>query len=79
MMSNETLLTLDVAYPLILVSCLIGFLFGMLNWSTVKEIDTEKRPEGNDHILTTPVDGKTPLDLMNKTSKLIQDVHNLLK
>jgi len=46
----------------------------MLNWSTVKDIDTEKRPEGNNHILTTPVHGNTPLDLMNKTSRLIQDV-----
>jgi hypothetical protein len=74
MMSNETLLTLNLAYPLILGSCLIGFLFGMLNWSTVKDVDTEKKPEASNHILTTPVKGNTPLDLMNKTSKLIQEV-----
>jgi hypothetical protein len=73
-MSNGTLLTVDLAYPLILGSCLIGFLFGMLNWSSVKEVDTKKKPEGNNHILTTPVKGNTPLDLMNKTSELIQDV-----
>jgi hypothetical protein len=46
----------------------------MLNWSTVKEVDTEKKPEASNHILTTPVKGNTPLDLMNKTSKLIQEV-----
>jgi len=45
----------------------------MLNWSTVKDVDTEKKPEGSNHILTTPVKGSTPLELMNKTSKLIQD------
>ena len=83
-MSNETLLPLELAYPLILGSCLIGFLFGMLNWSSVKAIDTERRPEARDHILNTEInkeDGTTtsPLQLMNKTSILIQEVTLVLK
>lgn len=78
-MSTETLLPLELAYPLILGSCVIGFLFGIFNWSNVKSIDTEKKPEQNNHILSETIqreDGSTttPLNLMNKTSSLIQEV-----
>ena len=77
-MSTENLLPFDLAYSVILGSCLIGFLFGYYNWLKIKEIDTNKRPESKDHILSTPIkkeDGSTttPLDLMNKTSVLIQE------
>jgi hypothetical protein len=78
-MSTETLLPLELAYPLILGSCVIGFLFGILNWANVKSVDTEKKPEVKDHILLATVNKKdgsttTPLETMNKTSVLIQNV-----
>ena len=78
-MLTETLLPFEFAYPIILGSCLIGFLFGIYNWLHVKSIDTEKRPADKNHILTAGSkreNGETidHLDLMNKTSVLIQDV-----
>ena len=84
MMLTETLLLFELAYPIILGSCLIGFLFGMYNWSQVKSIDTEKRPEDKNHILTAGSKRENGehidhLQLMNKTSILIQQVPILNK
>ena len=75
MMSNETYLPIELAYPLILGSCLIGFLFGIQNWNKVEEVDTQKKPESETHILTVEKNGETPLQRMNKTSELIQAVN----
>ena len=76
-MSTEILLNFQYAYSIIFGSCFFGFVFGYYNWMKIKEIDTLKRPEGEDHILSRPIEKKdgstTPLDLMNKTSTLIQN------
>ena len=66
------------AYLFILISCLVGFLFGILNWYFVCSIDTNhknlKKGDSNEPLMEAKTsEGKSCFEEMNKVSQLIQD------
>jgi len=70
-------LSFGFAYIFIFISCVLGFLFGIWNLLDVLGIETDDAKRGP---LEVPLDEKdvhgkkeTPVQIMNKTSKLIQD------
>lgn len=70
-------LSFSFAYTFIFVSCGVGFLFGLYNWFAVMSIDTEKKNKESDR--EEPLmghkteDGKCSYEVMNHTSRLIQE------
>jgi H+-translocating diphosphatase len=73
-----TELSFTFAYAFILASCAVGFLFGIWNWFVVTGIepDESKKPK-TDHqeplVDLKDSEGHSCNEVMNKTSKLIQD------
>ena len=66
------------AYLFILLSCLVGFAFGILNWYFVCSIETDakklRKDDNNTPLINSQTsEGKSCNEEMNKTSQLIQD------
>lgn len=72
-----TELSFSFAYTYILVACVVGFLFGIWNWIEVTSIDPFSRKKSDDKeeplVEHKSHDGKSCIDIMEKTSKLIQE------
>lgn len=70
-------LSFGFAYTYILIACVIGFIFGIYNWLVIKAIKTTKDKGGDDKeepfIEVKTKDGKCCIEIMNKTSQLIQE------
>ena len=78
-------LEFSVAYTIILLTCLLGFLFGIYNGWAVLSIDTSKLPEVNESQVEsenlndskkedTSVVSQKNIDVMNLTAEKIQSV-----
>lgn len=68
-------LSFSFAYSFTFSACLVGFLFGVYNWFAVLNIDTSGKNKDNEEKLIQhkTKDGKSCYDIMNQTSKLIQE------
>lgn len=79
--ATHTDLPFCVAYTSIVVACVLGFLYGVYNWHSVLGIETDetKLPRDEKSEPLNPqknADGKTPNEVMNYTSVLIQEGAN---
>ena len=71
-------LSFSFAYSYILAACAIGFAFGIYNWFVINSIDTSGKANNTDKEAVKFIDnkneeGQSCNDVMNHTSKLIQD------
>ncbi len=63
----------SLAYTLIMVSSLVGFLFGVWNWYCVMSVKTVSK-QGNDEIERGLIIDNSKIEHMNKVSESIQKV-----
>ena len=72
---THTDLSFSFAYTFIFASCAIGFIFGMVNWFFIKDIDikTEESTDIEENLLEEKEKMNKCYELMIKTTKLIQD------
>jgi inorganic pyrophosphatase len=71
---THTDLSFSFAYTFVFASCAIGFIFGMVNWFNIKDIDIkmEESTDKEENLIEKEKE-KECNEMMIKTTKLIQD------
>lgn len=64
-------LSFSFAYIFIFTSCVLGFIYGLYNWSVINDVDTSK-PKGDSESQSLTKNKENSYDVMNKTSVMIQ-------